>query len=311
MSRNSTSQARVINPVLTRAARGFEPTGLAWRSLLPPVPVTERGGTRIEFDASSFVARETLRAPGSKAARGEFGYAGQPYALQPHSFDGQLPIENDEEAMRVPGINMQTITVQNTRQILELGYEREAAALCTNASNYGGNTLALTSGNRWDEANGTPGPDVAAANEAIRQATGGKEGNTLVLGGKVFNQCRWGDHIAERTKYVQRGAPSLDDLRSYFNVQNIVVARSAEAADEAATGGFTDLWDNVAILAYVAQGTIARPLPSFGYTYEIPMIARSPYYEDDVRSWLFPMDWHRSAEIVGPGAGFLLTNVVT
>lgn len=309
-TRMTPASARVVDPVLTNSARGYQmPTPLVWPSLYPAVNVNVRGGRRIEFDRSEFVARKTLRAPGSDAAEVEFGHTGAAFALDPHSLDGKLPIEVQQDADSIPGMNMQMRTAQKTREILELEYEREVAAEATDNSNYGSNTAALSGTARWDTSTGTPSADVQAAVAAIRAATG-KRPNTIVIGGNVYDQMRNNGDIVDRIKYTQRGIPNLDDLRAYFGLPNVVLGDAVTAATAAATT-FSDVWGNNVIVAYVAQGSVSRAEPSFAYTYQMPLLARVPYWRDKARSWMFPVDWERTNELVGAEAGYLITSVVT
>ena len=66
-------EARIIDPVLTTAARGYRNADHVHRALFPRVESAARGGTRVEFDRTDFRRSASSRAPGAKTRRVQFG----------------------------------------------------------------------------------------------------------------------------------------------------------------------------------------------------------------------------------------------
>ena len=91
--------ARVIDPILTSAARGYVNPEFVFRALFPMVTSGARGGTRIEFDRTDFRRVNTRRAPGARTQRIQFGHEGKKFALAQHRLMAQVPVETAEEAM--------------------------------------------------------------------------------------------------------------------------------------------------------------------------------------------------------------------
>jgi hypothetical protein len=77
----NTSQARVIDPILSTVARGYKNAELVGNLLFPFVPVGQRGGTIITFGREDFRLYNTARAPGAQTKRVQYGHSGAPFAL--------------------------------------------------------------------------------------------------------------------------------------------------------------------------------------------------------------------------------------
>lgn len=309
-------QSRVVDPVLSTVARGYRNAVRAWPDLFPPVEVLARGGKMIEFNPDDFTKIETIRAPGAVIPRAEFGYAGKDYNCVQRALSGVVPRERVEEAAAVPGINMQSITVQKTMNVLDLQIEVAAAKLATTASNYAsGHTLALSSNKRWDDNASTPNKAVANAIQKIRQGIG-QQPNVLVLGYPVYNALQHHEDVIDRIKYTESlregGEPIInaEKLASYFGVEKVIVG----AAMTGEAGDFTDAWGKHAILAYSDVTPLANMgSPSFGYTYRLsgyPMVEPG-WFDENSKSWVYSVTTEDTPALVGNAAGFLWTTVVT
>lgn len=308
-------QARVVDPVLSTVARGYRNAVRAWPDLFPPVEVLARGGKMIEFNPDDFTKVETIRAHGAVIERAEFGYAGKDYACVQRALAGVVPRERVEEAAAVPGINMQSVTVQQTMNVLDLQIEVAAANLATTASNYpSGHTLGLTGNKRWDNDASTPNKAIANGVQKIRQGIG-QQPNVLILGYPVFNALQHHEDVIDRIKYTeslrQGGEPIInaEKLASYFGVAKVIVG----AAMTGEAGDFSDAWGKNAVLAYSNVTPLASMgSPSFGYTYRLqgyPMVEPG-WFDENTKSWVYPITTEDTPAIVGGAAGYLLTAVV-
>jgi hypothetical protein len=94
-------------------------------------------------------------------------------------------------------------------------------------------------------------------------------------------------------------------LAALWDLQSVAVGK-AVAFDDA--GNDIDIWGNNAILAYVPPQTSGMEEPSFGYTYTMqnhPLVER-PYYENNARSWIYPVTYERVPVLTGLLSGFLI-----
>ena len=120
MTQMSTSAARVIDPILSTVARGFQNSELIGMNLFPAVPVAQRAGKIIQFGKEHFQTFDTSRAPGAAIKRLNIAYSSASYAIEDHSLGATVPVELMEEAQAVPGINLATASVNTVMQAMRL-----------------------------------------------------------------------------------------------------------------------------------------------------------------------------------------------
>lgn len=305
------AQARVIDPILTTVARGYQNNELVGTVLFPYVPVTQRGGKIVAFGKEHFRSIETARAPGSNTMRVQLGYAGDPYALEGHSLEGLVPFEHMQEANAVPGIDLGTMAVGMVQDIISLRLERAQAALATTPANYGnGNKKALSGATaKWGNDASDPIKDIADGVEAIRKKTG-KKPNVLLLGAQVWAKVQYHTKVIERIKYTGRDSATPELFANLVGVEKVVIG---EAINVDGKDAFYDLWGNFAVLAFTRPASLAqRGSPSFGYTYRLggyPLVEQ-PYQDRNQKSWIYPVTDEVAPVIAGADAGYLLTDVV-
>lgn len=310
MPQQTPSQARVIDPVLTEVARGYKNAQTIYDALFPIVPVGQRGGKIVSFGREDFRLYNTGRAPGANTRRVNYGYQGDPYALEQHALEGQVPFELQEEANAVPHIDLARVAINKTQNIIDLVTEKAAADLATNANNYGANNKVTLSGtSQWSDPNSDPSGDIETGKEAVRSSIG-RYPNTVVLGASVMAKLRQHPKIIDRIKYTGRDVVGPELLASLWGVQRVVVG---EAVFEDAGGNLVDVWGKQVILAYTEiSGLADQGLPSFGYTYRLRgyPIVEKPYQDRNAKSWIYPVTDERAPVIAGADAGFLISNAV-
>ena len=299
--------ARVVDPVLTTAARGYTNAAHVWPHIFPVVSVTQRGGKVIEFDAEHFAETAIERAPGADIPEINVGYTAQDYALTQRALAGKVPIELAEEAGAVPGINLGSTAVSRVMGIASLQIEIAAGKLIV-AGNFAGRTKALAGGNRWSHADSTPAKEVRSVYNTIRQGIG-MDPNTLLVGKQVHDALINNADVVDRIKHTQ---PAIGDaideaaLARYFRVEKYVVG----AAMKGAKGAFEDIWGKIALLCYSNVTPLSsQGSPSFGYTYRLQgyPIAEPTWYNRRNRSWMYPVVTEDTPKIVGGAAGYLWT----
>lgn len=304
------AQARVVDPILSTIAQGYQNSEMVANFLFPTVPVNLRGGNVITFGKEGFMLYATARAPGENTKRVKFGYAGAPYALQDFSLEGLVPVEIEQEAMNGPGIDLGSRAVSEVSAIMALRLEKASADIARAAGNYGSNNKVTLSGtSQWSDSASDPIKDVEAAKENIRAATG-KRPNTLVMGAAVMAMLRQHGKILDRIKYTGRDVPTPDLLASLFGVQRVVVGDAIYSTD---AGAFVDVWGKDVVLAYTELGSLqSAGLPSYGYTYQLngyPQVEEA-YFDRNAKSWIYPVTRVEAPVLAAAGAGFLITNAV-
>ena len=302
------SQVRVVDPVLSNVAQGYQHVEHVGSALFPRVPVQLAGGQILEFGKESFRLYNARRAPGSDTKRIQFGYLGKPYALVQDALEGVVPREHMRDASRSPGINLGTRAVNNVMGSLSLALEYEQAQLATTAANYDANhKLALTPGtDSWADANGDPSSDIRSGREAIR-STVGIYPNTVLLSAKAFNAAIENAKVTDRFKYTSRDSITVDMLAKLWDVERVVVGKAIAFDDQ---DNAIDIWGNGAVLAYAPTVPSSIEQPSYGYTYTMegnPLVEQS-YYERSAKSWIYPVTYERAPVLSGMLSGFLIQN---
>lgn len=307
----NTRTAAVVDPILSTHARGYRNSEFVAQLLFPRVTIPNRSMRVIKFGKESFRMLNTRRAPGADKKRIQYGYASDAVSLIQDALEGVVPIEHQEEAMSVPGINMAEGAINMVLDVVDLNLEYDCAQLARNAAGYDANhKLALVGTARWTNAASTPAKDVQAASEAIRRSIG-RYPNTLLLGPNAANGLKNHASVKDQFKYTGRDSITTEMLAAFFDLKKVVVGKGVYLPETAADSAMaTDIWGDDAILAYVPETGNTYQVPSFGYTYELagyPQV-NQPYFENSNDSWIYPTKVERRAYITGAEGGFLFQN---
>lgn len=283
-------------------------------ALFPRLPTALRGFQLAQFGDEATRAYNTRRAPGTRTNQVKIDWQGKTYTVDQHAIDVPIPrelIQEQDIAQRMnvgANIEISKVAVNTALQILNLSYEREAAALATDASAYAGNVLALSGGTKWSAATGKPVTDIRGKAEVIRQKTG-RRPNTLALSASAFNALCMNPEVKGYMPSSHLGPATLDQLKTILNVKKIVVGEAISTAD---AGDVSDVWGNHAVLAYVpeigADGTgLSLGEPAFGFTswMEGHPFVEVPYYDHHSKSWIYGATFERTPTLVRGSAGFL------
>lgn len=305
--------ARVVDPVLSTVAQGYQNSEMVASALFPTVPVDLRAGNIITFGKEAFMLYGSQRAPGENTKRVQFGYAGSPFALVDYSLEGLLPIENLQESQNSISVDKSALALNSVLSIMALRLEKQSADLARNAATYqAANKKTLTGTGQWSDYTGVSNPpkDIEAAKEAVRAAIG-KRANTIVMGALVLASLRQHPIIVDRLKYTGRDIATPEMLANLFGVDRVIVGDAIYSND--AGTAFTDVWGKDVVVAYTnTAGVLDMGAPSYGYTYQLngyPMV-EEPYYDRNAKSWLYPVTRAEAPVLASPLAGYLLTNAV-
>lgn len=306
------AQVRVVDPVLTTVVQGYVQPDFVGSFLFPAVPVTARSGYIIEFGKEDFALYNVRRAPGALTKRRSFTYASRRYNLYQDRIEGELPVEFIEEAgnNNVP-FDFQRMAAESAMRSIGLALETQQAAIATDATKYDSNHKQTLSGtDQFSNAASDPVTIVNSWREAVR-ATTGVYPNSAIIGPKVFNALENNPRVRDQIKYVSSDSVSLDSLARIFKLDRGLRVGSSLVLNEA-TGGLSDIWGNVFVLGYVPPTITNQMAPSYGYTYTYRgyPLAERPYYDDNHRTWYFPVTAERSPELTSMAAGFLGQAVV-
>lgn len=305
MTQLTTSQARIVDPVLTTVAAGFSNQAFVGVNLFPRVSVPQRAGKIAVFNRDAWRLYRSQRAPGTKVLTVDTTYGSQPFALQDHNLDADVPIELMQEAQAVPGINLSARALRKVQNALGLRLEFDQAAIARASGNYGSQIITYSGGTSWKNAGAFPLNDIANARQAILAATGAYP-NTLLLSDTAFDALRFHASIVTRLQYTSSGSVTPDLVARLTEVPEVYVGAVTYMDD---TNTAQRVWGNDAILAYVPTAG-AYDEPSFGYTYTLNGYpnAEQPWYDLSRRSWRIPYNDVRAPVLTGMASAYLFQN---
>lgn len=306
----NSSQRRVIDPILSSVVLGYKHPEHIGSILFPRIPVNVSAGKIITFNKDSFRLYNTARAPGSNTKRVTFGYAAGNYGLENHALEAVVPVEHQRDAENVPGIDLATGAVSGVMRIESLVLEKQQADLARDASKYDANHKSTLSGtDQWDDyANSDPKADIDAGREAIRSSTG-MYPNVIEFPAKVWTKLKNHPVMLKLMASGERGIITTEIMAALLEIETVVVGKAIAFDDN---DGSIEVWGKDVILAYVP--TIATTLeePSFGYTYTMqgnPHV-EDPYYERNIKSWVYGTQYERAPVLTGITSGYLIQNAI-
>jgi hypothetical protein len=242
--------------------------------VFPNIPVPKQSDRYFTYSKEDWFRDEAqLRAAGTETAGGGYSIDNTPtyfanvYGLHKDVDDqiranADIPLDMDRDG-----------TEWLTQQLL-IRRERVWASNYFHTTVWGTDLVGVpaaavpgTSFIQWDNANSNPIEDIVYAGTEIEQNTGFAP-NTLVLSPYVFNALKNNADILDRIKYTQRGILTTDILAALFEVDNVMVARSAfNSAAQGATGVFDFIISTKSALLCYANPRPSILTPSAGYTF--------------------------------------------
>jgi hypothetical protein len=224
--------------------------------LLPKVPVGKQSDLYYTLDIAPFLRDEgvhALRAPRTQAKRVTYGvstgtYYAPNYALA-HDF-GLEEFANLDAVLR--GQQRTSLVVSKLRRAQEV----RIANLLTSISNVGSG-VALTGADKWSDYTSSDPLGVITTAQAFIQGATGVVPNTLALDWNTWKVLRRHPQLLDMYKYTSGGEVTPEQIKSAFDVETLLVARSIKENQREGTGATskTSIWGNCAILAYVGPNT--------------------------------------------------------
>jgi len=281
-------------------------------TLFPFADIAQRGGTVLQFGKESFRKINARRAPGADTKSIQLGHRGKPFSLVQDALNATVPREHLQDAEAVPGIDLAASAIRTVMNNMTLALECEQAAIATTLDTYReDNRRTMAEAEKWSNPDSDPLADMEAAKDAVR-ARIGVEPNNMVLSKPGFTALKKHPKIKEQFKYTSSESITVAMLAAYFELEKLAVGKSVilDSADDDA--GFSDVWGNDAVLAYVPTDTMGFEEPSYGYTYRLkghPFVEQ-PYWDNSKKSWVYGVTFDRLPLLTGVDAGFLFEGVV-
>ncbi|MBU0969206.1 MAG: major capsid protein [Proteobacteria bacterium] len=301
------NKLRGVDPVLTTLARGYTNNELIADALFPFVPVPKEAGEYPEFGKEAFMLYNTERALRGKSNRMDPDALNWvPFTTKENDLEYPIDYREQNEAL----FNVQKHGAATVQKALMLQREYRAATLAQAVGTYGADNKIVLSGTSQftDYDNSDPVVIVDGGKKAVRAKTG-KRPNTMVMGADAFDTLKEHPKLLEKIKYSMKGVLTVELLKEIFNIKNMKVGDAVWADDK---GIFHDVWSDNIILAYVPEQMSGMDRdwhePSYGYTLRrtgYPFVDR---YEEGKKLELVRNTDNYDVKVVGPDAGYLISN---
>lgn len=209
------------------------------------------------------------------------------------------------------GIDVAATNYYMARAIVENATEYEFAAMITDSANYPvGHVVTIAGGSEWDAAGGDSLDDINTIAAAISTAARiPKAALSVYLPHESLEAALMDPIFLAQVQALQIPAPTIDNLRQYWGVKEVVTSNAAYADDTDALIGF---YGDTAIVWY-DQGPIVQEQAHGQYVFCTEFAwndgyALEPIYEARETNWLFPWEMWVKYKITSPYVGGLILN---
>ncbi len=300
------SQVRVVDPVLSQVALGYQNAEFIGLKVMPVVSCPKSGVLLMKFGKEAFIKYAMRRAPGADVAAIQYGYAADPVALVQDALNGKVPREWLRDSQDLPGVDHGKTAVNSVLQSMHLNLEIEIAEIAMDANNYGiNNKITLSGTDKWTDPSSKLKSKIDEYKEAIRSKIG-RYPNKFELSPTDYSACKEHPEVKEQFKYTSSDSITLAMLANFFEVDEVVVGKAVWTPSE--TDPLRDCWDSSLLYYVPSEAERAMGVPSYGYTYVLdghPLVEEN-YYEKGNKSWMYPVEYERRPYLTGMEAGFLI-----
>lgn len=254
----------IVDPLLTEMSVGYKNPELIGTQLFPVLEVKSKTGIYYKFDKSQFRIEDSRRAGVARANRVDYGMSKQNYGpLVEHSLEE--PVEWEVRDTYPTPMDAYSDATMNVSARLELGLEKEIAAILTSTSQITQN-VTLSGVNQWsDYANSDPFANIQTGFDTI-QGAALVTANTAAMGYQVWAKLRHHPDLLGRLSVASVRVLTEELFASLVGVERVLVGKAMEnTAKEGQTDSLSYVWGKDFILAYVTKTPAIKSL-NVGYT---------------------------------------------
>lgn len=299
-------QRRVVDPVLTKLARGYVNSGLVADKLFPFVSVNKEAGKIPQFTKEAFKVYTTERAIRADSNRINPSIGDSiDFVLTEH--DLEYPMDYREINEEVLNLKLHATNVVTDG--IRLRHEVISATAAQLAGNYESTNKVTLSGNdQWSSALSDPIANIDTARTAVRGQIA-KEPNTIIISRPVFVALKNHASVTDKIKFTQHAVVTEDLLRQLLQFDNLHVASAIYETD---AGVLTDVWSDTVVIAYVPPAGSARSFyePSYGYTLQMKNYPIVDTYDEKGKVKIVRNTDLFIPKIVGADAGYIIIDTL-
>ena len=293
-----------IDVALTNVSIAYTNGAFIAERVFPRVPVNKISDKFFVYTKADWLRREAgVRAPGTRAPRGDYGLTTGTYTTVERAIAKSVPDEIVENA-DAPLKPLEDATKWATNQImLEVENDVQADAFGTGWAASGTPTTL------WSNDTSDPIGDVETGTNTI-VSTIGQEANKGVIGRGLWRYLKQHPDILDRIKYsAGPNSPAIvtvNAVAALFGVEELLVGTAiSDTAAEGATSSLSYIWGLHLLLAYVtATPSLLQPTAGYVFTYKTRETSR--FREDQERADVVEVRQSWDTKLTATDAGYLV-----
>lgn len=300
------SNKRIVDPVLTEIARGYNNAALIGTMLFPVVEAEKEGGKIPQFTKEAFKIYNTERTIRAKSNRiSPDGRTAIDFVLDEHDLEYPMDYREIEEDVTP----LKIYAAQVVTDGISLRLEKLIADIAQNLSTYPtGNKVTLGSTDKFTNSSSNPFDIFDTAKEAIRGKIA-KRPNVCILGASAYKALKNHPAILDRIKYTQHAVITPELLKNLLDFDQLYIGDAVSAND---AGTFSDIWSDNAVVAYVPAAKTDLPRsyfePAFAYTLRKKGNPLVDVYEENGKVQVVRNTDIFIPKVVGSEAGYLIND---
>lgn len=305
MARPTVSDVHVNRP-LSNISVAYSNAEFIADQVFPLVSVEKKSDSYFTFGKSAWFRDEAAqRAPGTRAARGEYDISTASYVCVPYALATPLPDEvraNADDPLR-PGVT----AVEYVTNSLLLAREIRVANIVTGSANWAYSSSPST---QWSSDTSEPETDIDNAINGVVSEVG-RFPNVAAMSWDVWRRLKNHPNMLERLKYTRPGGVlTTADLREWFGFDKVLIGmglRDTSKDGQSASMGF--IWGDDFWCGYV-PGNAALMTPAAGYILEWGSRTVSEYREDQEHQDVYEVQEFTDEVITASDAGAIVYSAV-
>jgi hypothetical protein len=293
---------RIVDPVLTKLARGYSNDGYVADKLFPLIYVDKEGGKIPQFTKEAFKIYNTERA-----IRGDSNRINPTvntsinFVLTEHDLEYPMDyreINEDALPLKIHATNVVTDSILLRKEKLSANIAQDTSLYAST------NKVTLSSTDQFSSASSDPIATIDAARSAVRSQIA-KNPNVIIMSNAVFVALKNHAAITDKVKYTQHAVITSELLRQLLQFDALYIASSVY---EDESGVLQDVWNDTVVLAYVPEAKQNRSFyePSFGYTLQMKNFPIVDTYDEKGKVKVVRNTDLFVPKIVGADAGYLI-----
>ena len=293
---------------------GAAQQGFIGRPVLPVFETDLRAAQYPMIPAEAILEmQDTARAPRAAYARGDYSFESAEYYCREYGWEE--PLDDTEAMLYRRYFDAEVVAVQRATLMILRNEEKRVVEATINNAGLPNGAVAKA----WSSyADADPLADINKAKDHFRFSVG-LQPNALVLDMDILRHISMCDAVMDRIKYSNpnalRGELTIEQLKAYFGVANILVSNAVY--NSGPKGGdlkVETLWPrNKVMLACLSSGGPDLREPCLGRTFvwseDSGLLTTESYREEQTRGTIYRVRQNTDERLQFVGAGYVLTGV--